>query len=146
MAEILIKEINTDKFNPFGASEEELVANALDEAGLIKATTIINDKIAREFCNSFFDKRDNYKESTKLGNLLIKNALITGDQLYEALEYQKSHPGVRLGDALVALCICTLQGIEESLTTQNLIREDIKQLDTFKDKIADIKKRLGKYF
>ncbi len=40
--DIKIFDINTKKHNPFGASAEELLANAIDEAGLVKLTTTIN--------------------------------------------------------------------------------------------------------
>lgn len=146
MSEIVILKINKEKFNPFGATEEELVANALDEAGLIKNDTLINNAYARALCNSFFDKRDNYKESTKLGNILIKGQLISTEQLQQALVYQRTNPEVKLGRALLNLNICTMEQIEQSLATQSLIREEFQKLDSYIDQIADIRERLEKYF
>ena len=145
MSEIKVQNINTDNFNPFGATEEELLANALDESGLVTTGTIINDIAAKEYCRLYFDKRENYKNSTKLGNLLINNFVITSLQLQDALDYQRQNPSKRLGDALVALEFCTHNQIEECIDAQTQIRYDIRELDDFVEKINSLKERLKKY-
>lgn len=145
MSGIVIKDINIDQFNPFGASAEELIANALDESGLISPDTTLNEVSAKEFCKLYFMKRENYKNSTKLGNLLVKNNIITFDQLQETLAYQKKHPSKKLGDVLVLLNMCTYEDIEKILDTQAQIRYDIRELDEFVNKINNIKERLIKY-
>jgi hypothetical protein len=146
MSEIKISDINTEQFNPFSATEEELIANALDESGLIRNETLINDISAKEFCKLYFEKRENYKNSTKLGSLLVKNYVVTSTQLHKALEHQKKHPSMRLGDALVDLGFCTADEIEKCIDAQVQIRYDIKELDEFIYKINSLKERLQKYF
>ena len=145
MNEVNLKDINTELFNPFGAMAEELITSAIDEAGLLLPDTTVNNKPAKDFLKSFFEKRENYKESTKLGNLLVRNSVISSSQLQIALDYQRLHPALKLGDILIDFEICTIESIEKGLETQTKIREDIRELDNFKKRIIDIKSRLKKY-
>lgn len=145
MDKLQVFDIDTENFNPFGATSEELLASALDEAGLIKLTTTINEVLAREFCNKFYDKRENYRELTKLGNLLIKNNFITYSQLQNALEYQRKHPDSKIGNSLLELKICTLEDIEACLKIQAEIREDMEEIDISQKRIFEIRERLKKY-
>lgn len=142
---INIFDIDTEKFNPFGATPEELVSIALDEAGLNKDSTTINECLARELCNSYFCKRDIYRELTKLGNILLKNSVITKEQLTQALEFQKSQPDLKLGNAFLALNMCSLDDIEKSLNIQTQLRDDIEELEQFKLRVSNIKERLKRY-
>lgn len=145
MEDINVTHINIDNFNPFGATAEELLAIALDEAGLISEVTKINNMPARELCKSLFNKRETYKELTKLGNILIKKHVISSEELQKALDYQRKHPESRLGNTLLALKICTIEDIERCLDIQNQIRDDMQKLDNFKNRIVNIKNRLRKY-
>lgn len=145
MSELNISEINIDNFNPFGATAEELLALALEEAGLISEKTKINEIIAKSLCKSLYSKRDAYKELTKLGNILIKKHVISVAQLTEALEYQRLHTDSRLGNTLLSLKMCELEEIERCLDIQNQIRDDMEKLDNFQHRITNIKNRLRKY-
>ncbi|MEI7474338.1 MAG: hypothetical protein WCK67_06120 [bacterium] len=145
MSELNISEINIDNFNPFGATAEELLALALDEAGLLSEVTKINETSAKALCKSLFVKRDAYKELTKLGNILIKKHVITAAQLNEALEYQRQHNENKLGNTLLALNMCKIEEIERCLDIQNQIRDDIEKLDNFQHRVLNIKNRLRKY-
>jgi hypothetical protein len=145
MNEIVICNIDTEKFNPFGASPEELISIALDEAGLNQAETTINKVSSRELCKFFYDKRDNYRELTKLGNILMKNSVISPQDLQSALEYQKLNPELKLGNAFLKLNLCSLEDIEASLDIQNQIREDMEELELFRRRIVNIKNRLRTY-
>ncbi|SES63495.1 GspE/PulE family protein [Anaerobranca gottschalkii] len=53
----------------------------------------------------------------RLGDLLVENGIITGEQLSEALNYQKQN-GKRLGDALVQLGLLTYDQLIEVLEFQ----------------------------
>ncbi|SHJ68569.1 type IV pilus assembly protein PilB [Anaerobranca californiensis DSM 14826] len=53
----------------------------------------------------------------RLGDLLVENGIITGEQLAEALNYQKQN-GKRLGDALVQLGLLTYEQLIEVLEFQ----------------------------
>lgn len=145
MEKITVSQINIDNFNPFGATAEELIAIALDESGLISEKTKINTFFARDLCKSLFAKREAYKELTKLGNILIKKQIITVEQLKESLEYQRLHPESKLGNTLFDLNMCSVEEIECCLNIQNKIRDDIERMDSFKDRIINIKNRLSKY-
>lgn len=124
--DIKIFDINTKKYNPFGASAEELLANAMDDSGLLKSSTTINDKSAIALCRVFNHKRENYKELTKLGNLLITNNVISSDELKEALTYQMENPDLQIGNILLNLDLCSMQDIDKCLNAQVKLREEIK--------------------
>lgn len=142
MDKITVNDINVDKFNPFGASSEELVANALEEAGLVKETTEINELGAKTVCNSYYNKRENYRELTKLGNMLIKKNIITSEELEKALQYQKQNPEVKIGNILMELDLCTQEDVNLSINVQVQVRDGIQELDICKSKISVIKERL----
>jgi hypothetical protein len=142
MTLIKIVDLATTNLNIFKASPEELVANALDEAGLLKYSTIINNILAKDLCKSYNAKKDNFQESTKLGYLLVKNNIITHEQLNEAINYQRKNPNAKLGAVLINFNFCNIDDIEKFLMTQLQLREDINELDNFMQKIAIIKARL----
>lgn len=123
--DITISKINEEHLNPFGATKEELVANALSEAGLATCGTIINGTEISALCSKYYEKRQIFKNSTKMGNILIQHKTITPDELHKALLYQKKHPGKKLGDALVALGVCNVSDVDVFLQTQTKVRNDI---------------------
>lgn len=140
---INIENINIDLFKPFGATPEEVVANALNEAGILTSDTRINDISAADLCNSFLHRKTNFKQSTQLGNLLVKNKIITLQQLKDALHQQQIDPRAKLGNILIRMEACTKFDIERCINSQNQIREDLEALDSYQDKINIIRKRLS---
>jgi len=142
---IQVKNINIDIFRPFGANAEEVVANALNEAGLLRQDTYINDIEALQLCNSFLAKKGNFKQSTQLGNLLVKNKIVTLQQLKDALQEQKRNPSLKLGNVLITMGACTKYDIERCIRSQNQIREDLDALDSYQDKISSIRQRLSNH-
>ncbi len=54
----------------------------------------------------------------QLGELLVERGVITRVQLESALEYQKTHKGILVGEALVELSIATEEDIAQALTCQ----------------------------
>jgi len=146
MKKVVITGINTNMFNPFCAEEEELIANALSDEGLIDSNTKINNIPAAEFCKLFSTKRNAYNKSTRLGNLLVTNSIITNPQLQDALEFQQKNSEQKIGSILIRLGFCTTDTINNVLTTQNQIRQDMEELDLLVEKITAIKKKLSNYF
>jgi len=138
--EIIISEINTSQFNPFAATDEELVANAMDQAGILTKNTRINGKLASDLCHNYYEKRENYKKSTQLGNLLVKDSIISHSQLKEALEYQKKQPYKKLGDTLVELNYCTKEEISGQLKNQSTVRSNLKDLDLITGNVSYLNK------
>lgn len=137
--------IDKDRFNPFGASEQEMLAYALDDAGLINAQTTIGECSAREYLRAFYRKREDYRESTKLGKMLVRQGVISPPQLAEVLHYQQEHPGMKLGEAILALGFCRISDLERALEVQSCIREDLEDLAEYKAQIASIRERLLTY-
>ncbi|EKE02138.1 MAG: hypothetical protein ACD_20C00419G0001 [uncultured bacterium] len=140
--EVKVSNINIEAFNLYKVTCEELIANAIENAGLIKAGTCINDQRALDFHKSFCDKRENFKEATKLGNLLVKYKIITQNQLHEALKHQKKYPELKLGTILLNFKFCTLSDIEKFLYLQVQIRDDLKEINDLSERMASIRKRL----
>lgn len=140
-----VKNINIDLFKPFGVNPEEVLANALKEAGLLKQDTYINNLEATQLCNSFLIKKGNFKQSTQLGNLLVKNRIVTLQQLKDALFEQKNNPALKLGNVLISMGACTKFDIEKCIRSQSQIREDLEALDSYQDKISSIRQRLGNH-
>jgi hypothetical protein len=142
---ISIKNINIDLFRSFGATPEEVLANVLKEAGLLRQDTSINDIEATQLCNAFLAKKGNLKQSTQLGNILVKNRIITLQQLKDALLEQKKNPALKLGNVLISMGACTKLDIERCIRSQSQIREDLEALDSYQDKISSIRHRLSNH-
>jgi len=53
---------------------------------------------------------------------------------------------MRLGEAMVALGLCSADDIDRTLDEQAQIREGINDLDRFRRQINSIKDRLKRYF
>jgi len=147
LGEIRLSGIATSLYNPFAATEEELLAAALDEAGILGPLTVIEGLPAAEHLRKYFAKRAKYVEVTKLGSLLVQRGILRDDQLQSALDFQRDRRGdIRLGEALVELGICSLDEIERHLDAQIQIREDLKNLEDCRRRIDSIKERLRQHF
>ncbi len=123
--EFTIKNLKKDQFAPFNVTEEELVSFALDEAGLITDETIINKSQARDLIKSFYNKRENFRQNTRLGHILVKEYNLSKEDLIKALSYHEQS-NIPLGKAFVHLNICTEEQIEEALKTQSKMRSYIR--------------------
>lgn len=146
MGEIRLSDIDTEMYNPFGAIAEELLAAALDESGILRPTTTINGNDAGSYLQSYYSKRAQYQEVSKLGSLLVRRGVLKEEELAEALTHHRSHPGMKLGEAMVQLGICSVGEIEDSLDAQISIREGMKNIEEFRQRINSIKDRLHKFF
>ncbi len=140
---VTITGINMDTFTPLGITPAEVMANALRESGLITGATRIDDQSPVDLCSSFLEKKSNYQQLTKLGNILVKNKVITLQQLKDALAEQSRDPSKKLGNILIENGACTGQDIEKCIKSQNRIRDDIKKLDEYEDKISLLRKRIS---
>jgi hypothetical protein len=143
---IRISNIATDAYNPFGADAAELLATALDEAGLLGPATTIDEREAGIPLQSYFSKRARYRETSRLGTLLVNQGIVAEDDLARALSLQTEHPGMKLGEAMRELGLCSVEEIERHLDTQLEIRKDIEDLELFRKKIDSIKRRLREHF
>lgn len=120
--ELKVTDINTERFNAFAATPEELLADALEEAGLVQEATQVNGRSARELCLSFHEKRSAFKENSKLGFLLVEKQTITEEQLSQSLEYQSRYYDLKLGEVLVNMQVCSREDVEAVLKTQMALR------------------------
>jgi hypothetical protein len=126
---VTIANIRQDEWvNPFGASFEELVAGALDESGLLSDKTTINGKKAQEFHQSLNKKRNLFQEATRLGSILVKEGLISNEQLNDALQIQ-ANTSKPLGEILLAQMVCSQEDINRALERQKTIREELYRLE-----------------
>ena len=123
--EFIIKNLKKDQFAPFNVTEEELISFALDESSLLDEDTMINNTPARDLVKSFYSKRENFRQNTRLGHILVKEYNVTKEDLVKALVYHEEN-GSPLGEAFVRLNICTKEQIEEALKTQSLMRSYIR--------------------
>jgi hypothetical protein len=143
---VIVERIDTEKLNPFGATGEELLAYALDDAGLLTPATVIDGRPAREYLEAFFRKRDFYRETTKLGEVLVRGRAITSEQLTAALRLQAEHHDLKLGEALLEIGACSFEEIHRALEDQASIRGDLRDIDDHRAYIAAIRDRLRQYF
>lgn len=146
MDEIRLSGIETGMYNPFGAMAEELLAAALDESGILGPATTINGKIAAGYLQAYFLKRAQYQEISRLGSLLVRRGVLREKDLAEALALHSSRPGTKLGEVMVELGKCSVNEIEQSLDAQISIREGMKDIEEFRQRINSIKERLRKFF
>lgn len=141
MTKFVVEGLGPAGTNPFSASPEEMLAAALDEAGLITSETMINSRAARELLESWNIKTSRFREISRLGDLLLKRGVLTENDLGRALRLQETKGGL-LGEALVELGICTPPEIEKILGTQVRLRHDMKDMAEFRERIETIKERL----
>jgi hypothetical protein len=133
-------------YNPFGADTVELLAAALDDAGLLGPETTLNDRAAEVPLQSYFRKRAQYREVSRLGTLLVHHGIVSREELGRALARQREHPGMKLGEALTELGLCSPEEIEKRLDSQLDFRQGIEDLELFRRKIDSIKRRLRAHF
>ena len=143
---IRISNLASGAYNPFGADAFELLAAALDEAGLLGPDTTFDGREANVPLQSYCSKRTLYREVSRLGTLLVQNGIISKNDLGRALSLQEEHPGMKLGKAVTELGLCSVEDIEKHLDTQLGFRRDIEDIELFRKKIDSIKKRLRAHF
>jgi hypothetical protein len=124
---IVISNVDTDKYNVFNASPEEILAYSLYEKSLLKESTSINGDPAMDYVMSYQRKRFAYQNATRVGQILIKTKKITGEQLERALEMQESDERP-LGEILVEAGYCTQNEVDNALKRQHLLREGMHEL------------------
>lgn len=134
--------IESGRFNPFGAGPDELVAYALDDAGLLGEGTTIDGRPARLLLEAFYRRRGEYREATRIGDLLVRAGAISREQLAVALELQRDRAGKLLGEALVELGACRPGEIERLLAAQGRIRGDLEDLEEHRRRIRELRERL----
>jgi len=120
----IIKNISKDRFSPFNATEEELIAFSLDENSLLNEKTTINELNARELVISFYNKREKFRQNSRLGHIIIKENNLSKDDLIRALVYHEQNE-VPLGEAFIKLGICTQEQVNKALEIQMQIRNYI---------------------
>lgn len=119
--EFIIKNLRKEQFVPFQVTEEEIISFALDESSLIDDETTVNNLSARELVKSFYEKRENFRENTRLGHILVREYNISKEDLLKALNYHQEK-GIPLGKAFIDLEICSEEQIEEALVKQTQMR------------------------
>jgi hypothetical protein len=137
-----VRHIDAGRQNPLDASEQELLAYALDDAGLLRAETLIDGRPAREFLDAFYGKREIFRESTRLGALLVTRGVLNRAQLSVALEQQRQC-GKRIGEVVLRLGYCRPEDLERVITAQLRMREDIDDLESLRAQIAAARTRLN---
>lgn len=140
--QVVVKGIRQDEWvNPFGATQEELIASALDDNGLMQAKTTINGKAANTIFQTYCKKKSLFQEATRLGNILLKEAIISQGQLTDALRLQMEQ-GQPLGEVLVSQKFCTEAQIQQALVHQQTLREDLYRLEQEKENRKTIWRRI----
>lgn len=135
--------IDSERMNPFGATEQEFMAYALDDAGLLTEETLIDGLPARGYLESFYRKREIYRESTRLGMLLVTQGVLSREQLAKALSHQQQLPGARIGEVVLRMGFCRIEDLENALEMQARIRLDIDELEVYRSEIAAARERLN---
>ena len=124
MERITVEGITIGDTVPFPATASEVIAYALDEAGLIGADTMVNRIPVRELLNEFFSKRERFRENSRLGQLMVNEFGISRDQLVQALGYHELNR-VPLGVAFIELGICDRKTIDQALGRQISLRKNL---------------------
>lgn len=118
---IYVQNLSIQAFAGFGASAPELISFALDEIGLLDDHTLVNGKSARDLAEQFYRKRNQVRQNSRLGNLLVQHAMISKEQLINALRYHVAED-VPLGEALLQLKYCTAEQLKWALRQQASLR------------------------
>jgi len=137
-----VDRLDIERFNPFGASAEELLAFALDDAGLLGAETTISGRPGRVFLEAFYRKREQYREATRVGDLLVRDGIITQEQLRIAVGLQRGNLSKLLGEALVEIGACAPEDLESVLSTQSRIRSDLENLEQHRQRVIALRERI----
>jgi hypothetical protein len=144
--EVFVQNVHMDLYAPIGITPAEVLANAMREAGILSKDTTINGEHAIDLCSSFLEKKANsqqFAKLTKLGNILVKNKVITLQDLKIALKKQEKHPEMKLGNILIEMGACTKFEIENCIESQNQLREDLNKIDEYQDKINLLRKKIS---
>jgi hypothetical protein len=131
--------------NPFGATPEELLASALEDSGLMGKKTLINGETGSSVYQEYCKKRNLFQEATRLGNILVKQDIISNEQLAEALAEQVT-TARPLGEILTQLNFCTERDLEDALERQKAIREEFLKLEETRTRRSTIWKRIAEFF
>jgi hypothetical protein len=146
MSKITVSRLRNDGWvNPFNASTEELLAGALEETGLMNKDTQINGRSAQDFYHSYCKKKNLFQEATRLGSILVKEKIISDDQLKKALIKQQNN-GQPLGEVLLSMQLCTEQDIEQALHRQKTIRDELFALEMAQAKRRNVWQRVIRFF
>lgn len=143
---VYIENVHMDLYAPIGITPAEVVANAMRESGILDNETIINGGNPLDLCSSFLEKKSNsqqFAKLTKLGNMLVKNKVITLQDLKIALRRQGKHPEMKLGNILIEMGACSKFDIQNCIETQNQLREDLGKIDEYQDKIDLLRKKIS---
>jgi hypothetical protein len=142
---ITVNGIRQDEWaNPFGASPEELVASALEESGLMEKKTTINGRSAQGLFQTYCKKKSLFQEATRLGSILLKEEIISREQLDQALAIQ-TRTGRPLGEVLLEKRFCRESDIEMALNRQQAIREDLARLEQAREAKKDFWGRIIRF-
>jgi tetratricopeptide (TPR) repeat protein len=117
-----------------GSLQEASLPDVLQLLSLGRKTGCLSVSHRNAFGYIYFDKgRICYasivNRRDRLGDILVKNGLITAEQLQAGIEAQKHHRDVRLGELLVAQGSVTRQQLEEQVRVQ--IEESVYFLFTW---------------
>lgn len=134
--QINIRSLNTKFLNQYAASPQELIAEAMEQLGLVDETTLIDEVNAKEHIKNLMKKKKNYHTAltrkasfmSKLGSLLVQKKLISTLQLNEALNYQK-HTPIRIGEVLVKLGFIREEEIAGIIDDQTQIRKVFEKIN-----------------
>jgi hypothetical protein len=144
--QVVVENIHMDLYAPIGITPAEVLANAMRESGILSKDTTIDGKTAIELCSSFLEKKANsqqFAKLTKLGNILVKNRVITLQDLKVALKKQEKHPEKQLGNILIEMGACTKFDIQNCIESQNQLRNDLSKIDEYQDKINLLRKKIS---
>lgn len=142
---VKIESVNTNFLNQYSATSEELIAEAMEQFGLLDDNTLINEVSARDHLKRLLEKKKHYhgilprKASfiTKLGSLLVQRNIINTMQLREALNYQKQTP-IKIGEILVKLGFVREEEIADIIEEQRKIRNVLEKMSEVKTIDVDI--------
>ncbi len=118
--------------NPFGATQEELIASALDDGGLMASKTTINGQSAQDIFQAYCKKKSLFQEATRLGNILLKESLLSQSDLAVILKLQ-AETGKPLGQLLVEREVCSNEAIQAALDRQQSLREALYRIEQAKE-------------
>lgn len=124
MSKVVIENLSVENTIPFAASDSEIAAYALDDLGLMGPDTLVDGLPARAMAKIFYDKRDRFRQNTRLGQLLVNEFGVTVEQLLEALRYHELN-GEPLGACFIKLGICSRTQINEALSKQIMMRKKL---------------------
>lgn len=134
--QINIRSLNTKFLNQYAASPQELIAEAMEQLGLVDESTLIDEVNAKEHIKNLMKKKKNYHSAltrkasfiSKLGSLLVQKKLISTLQLNEALNYQK-HTPIKIGEVLVKLGFIREEEIAGIIDDQTQIRKVFEKIN-----------------